>query len=249
LKSSFYQVDVGILLTHGIDILVIEDDSAICHTIDAGWPVASDRLKFVSTYGQSLRLVHSPEISYFDAIIVDIHLPDGNGLAILREVRARTEVPLILISGSGTAISRADALDQGADDYVMKPFNIRELQARVARLVFRKSDRRPEKRALFVLGNVHCDLQKRVLTHDGHEVALTDMEVRLIESLYQNQNRCSSKSFLYKNAFFRAYDPREKTLDVYISRLRKKIGQLDHKSAECIQTVRGSGYRYSEPRR
>lgn len=233
----------------GLDILVIEDDQMICQTIRAGWPVPSDRLKFVSTYNQSLRLVHSPEIKSFDGIIADIHLPDGDGLAILREVRARTDVPLVLISGSGTPNSRADALDQGADDYVMKPFSIRELQARVARLAARRpADRAAGKKDVIALGRVTCDLQKRVLLCGGKEIALTDMEARIVETLYESRNRSCTKSFLYKNAFFRAYDSRDKTLDVYISRLRKKIGQLDGESAECIQTVRGSGYRYSELR-
>lgn len=236
-------------LMEGLDILVIEDDLMICQTMRAGWPVPADRLKFVSTYGQSLRLVNSPEIKYFDGIIADIQLPDGDGMAILREVRAKTDVPLVLISGSGTPNSRADALDQGADDYVMKPFHIRELQARVARLAARKPAQRPAgQRGIIALGEVSCDLQRRTLSRDGLEIALTDMEVRILESLHENRNRSCSKSFLYKNAFFRAYDSRDKTLDVYISRLRKKIGRLDRGSVECIQTVRGAGYRYSEPR-
>lgn len=119
----------------GMDLLVIEDDRLICQTIRSAWPVPTDRLRFVSTYKQSLGLIHSPELGFFDGVIVDIHLPDGDGMTILRTIRNNTNVPIILISGSGTPDSRADAIGLGADDYLMKPFSVRELQARVKRLV------------------------------------------------------------------------------------------------------------------
>lgn len=232
-----------------MDILIIEDDRLIIETLRNAWPVRADRLKFVTSYSQSVQLVHSAEIDYFDGVIVDINLPDGNGLEILRAIRSRTNVPLILISGSGSAANRADAIDLGADDYVMKPFHIRELQARIARLVAVRSQHAPAaQRGRFLVGRIECDLQQRVLSHAGEEVPLTEMEARILETLYEHRNRECTKSFLYKNAFFRTYDPRDKTLDVYISRLRKKLGQLDEESAACIQTVRGSGYRYSELR-
>ena len=108
-----------------MDILIVEDDRLIIETLRNAWPVRADRLKFVTSYSQSVQLVHSAEIDYFDGVIVDINLPDGNGLEILRAIRSRTNVPLILISGSGSAANRADAIDLGADDYVMKPFHIR----------------------------------------------------------------------------------------------------------------------------
>jgi DNA-binding response OmpR family regulator len=233
-----------------MDILIIEDDPMIIETIRVGWPIPSDKLRFIATYRQSLHLIHSAEINSFDGVIVDIHLPDGDGLTILRAVRANTDIPLLLISGSGTGNSRADALDLGADDYIMKPFHIRELQARVARLVSIKKSKQKaaSQRDRFMFGNIVCDLQKRLLCHAAVEIALTDMEVRILETLYQNRNSSCTKSFVYRNAFFRDYDPRDKSLDVYVSRLRKKAGQLDRRSAECLQTVRGSGYRYSELR-
>jgi DNA-binding response OmpR family regulator len=231
-----------------MEILVIEDDPLVTKTIRLGWPVPSDRLRFVPTYKQSLRLIHSSEINCFDGVIVDIHLPDGDGLAILRAVRAHTDVPLLLISGSGTSNSRADALDLGADDYVMKPFHIRELQARLARLVSIKSARQraAPQRDQLLFGNVIGDLQKRLLRLADAEIPLTDMEVRILQVLYEYRNRPCTKSLLYRKAFFRDYESRDKSLDVYVSRLRKKLGQLDSASADCLQTVRGSGYRYSE---
>lgn len=230
-----------------MDILVIEDDPLVAETIRITWPVSSDRLRFLSTYRQAAHFVHSPEIDYFDGVIIDVNLPDGNGIEILRSIRRNTNVPLILISGAGTGDSRADAIDLGADDYIMKPFHVRELQSRMRRLVARRPERPLQERKDQVsLGHVICDLQRRVMVCNGEEIRLTDAEARIIEVLYKNRNRDCSKSFLYKNAFFREFDPYDKTLDVYVSRLRKKLKQLNEESGHCIHTVRGSGYRYSQ---
>ncbi|PDT80521.1 response regulator transcription factor [Sinorhizobium sp. BJ1] len=230
-----------------MDILVIEDDPLMAETIRIAWPVPSDRLRFLSTCKQAAHIVHSCEIDYFDGIVIDVNLPDGNGIEILRAIRRNTNVPLILISGAGTGDSRADAIDLGADDYMMKPFHVRELHARMRRLVMHRSERPVEERKELVsFGHVICDLQRRVLACSGSEMRLTDAEARIIEALYKNRNRNCSKSFLYKIVFFREFDPYDKTLDVYVSRLRKKLKQLSEESGSCIQTVRGSGYRYSE---
>ncbi len=230
-----------------MDILIIEDEEMIRRTIQLGWPVPSDQLHFISNYKKSLPIIHSSELRFFDGVIIDIYLPDGDGMTILRTIRANTNVPIVLISGSGTPNSRADAIDLGADDYVMKPFSVRELQARMARLVAVRADKEASaKREHFMIGKIHCDLQKRTIGFEETEMPLTDTEARILGYLYENRNQNCSKSALYKNAFFREYDPFDKSLDVYISRLRKKIGDLDRISAGCIQTVRGSGYRYSE---
>ncbi|MCT7378327.1 response regulator transcription factor [Chelativorans salis] len=230
-----------------MDILVIEDDPLMTETIRTAWPVPSDRLLFLSTYKRAVHYVHSSEIDYFDGIILDVNLPDGNGIEILRSIRRNTNVPVILISGAGSGDSRADAINLGADDYIMKPFHIRELQARMRRLVEQRPKQQPKDRKEQVfLGNVTCDLQRRIMMYNGNEMRLTDAEARIIEVLHGNRNRNCSKSFLYKNAFFRDYDPYDKTLDVYVSRLRKKLKQLNEDSEHCIKTVRGSGYRYNE---
>ncbi len=109
----------------GMDILIIEDDPMICQTIRNAWPTPGDKLNTVSSYSQSLRLTLGPELAFFDAIVVDLHLPDGDGLSVLRSIRQSSSVPIVVISGSGTAESRAGTFDIGADDYVMKPFSVR----------------------------------------------------------------------------------------------------------------------------
>jgi DNA-binding response OmpR family regulator len=230
-----------------MDILVIEDDADICRTIRLGWSEPTDRLRFVQSYRQSVGLIHSAEIRFFDCIVIDLHLPDGDGISILRTVRANADIPVVLISGSGTAESRAAALDLGADDYVMKPFSVRELQARVTRLVSSRKQRRiPGKSQVFQLGRIDCNPGRRLLRLGDRAVALTDAEMRIIDYLRDNAGKNCSKSAIYKNAFFRDYAPGDKTLDVYVSRLRKKLAELDAASAACVQTARGFGYKLAQ---
>jgi DNA-binding response OmpR family regulator len=246
-ESDSDMPEIREITKEGSDILVIEDDRALADTIRRGWPVPADRLKAVYSYRQSLHIIQSAEIGSFDGIILDIHLPDGDGLTILRAIREKTDVPVILISGTGTDNSRADAMDIGADGYIMKPFQIRELQARIARLIKVRNDKdNRAKRKIFELSNgIICNLELRNLTLGNKEIVLTDAEVRILGYLFDNSSRVCSKTALYKYAFFRSYESEDKTLEVYISRLRKKIGELDAAAATKIQTVRGSGYRLS----
>jgi DNA-binding response OmpR family regulator len=228
----------------GLDILVIEDDRLVQDTIKFGWPVQTDRLRFLSTYRQSLSIIHSAEIQLYDGVFLDINLPDGDGLTILRTIRAGTDVPIILISGTGSGTSRAEAIDLGADDYVMKPFVVRELQARMSRLVkVRQAARAPAVRDRFPIGAVECDLKTLTLSGAGRSERITDTEGRLLDFLHAHLNRNCGKAELFKHVLFRAYDANDKTLEVYVSRVRKKLADLDAAAADMLQTVRGFGYR------
>lgn len=231
-----------------LDILLVEDDDLVARTIIESWPVPGDNIRLISNYKQCLRTIHSAEIDFFDGAIIDVNLPDGNGLEILRTVRRHSDIPLILISGSGSPESRATALDAGADDYVMKPFSVRELQARLTRAVTKSESIRPEVLPCeLAIGSVRCDLTRRTLLFHGKTLPLTELEARLLSGLSRNPGRTCSKSQLSKHACFREYDPRDKTLEVYIARVRRKVEQLDPKSVEYIQTVRGVGYRLVPP--
>lgn len=227
-----------------MDLLIIEDDVCIQEMLQLGWPSESDTLRFVSTYRQSMKLIHSAELRFFDAIVVDVGLPDGNGLTILQGIREHSDTPVILTSGTADAESRASSIEMGADDHLTKPFSIRELHARIARLVSVRAARN-DSHALepFMVGRVQCDPQGRVLTIGRDSVALTDAEARIMGYLHDHVNSNCGKPAIYKNVFFRHYDPAEKTLDVYISRLRRKLEDLEPGTSNFIQTARGLGYR------
>lgn len=228
-----------------MDFLIIEDDRLVAETIRKNWPVAGDSFRIVTSYSQSLQIIQTTEVDAFDGVILDIHLPDGDGITILRTIRSNTNLPVILISGSGSANTRAEAIDLGADDYVMKPFSVRELQARVSRQVNSRTSSlaAAKARSRFTIREIDCDLSRRRMRNSANEQPLTDAEARILETLYNFRNRICSKTTLYKTALFREFNPEDKTLDVYISRLRKKMNELDMDSAECLQTVRGMGYR------
>lgn len=230
-----------------MDYLIVEDDRSLSEAIKSSWPTKADRLKFVSSFNQSIPFIQSAELNYFDGVIVDIHLGDGSGLDLLRAIRAKANIPLVLISGSGTSESRADAISNGADDFLMKPLYVAELHARMTRLVSRRrhAGRSPAVQE-FLMGRVRCDLSRKKLAFAGREMAVTHTEARLLAYLHRNRNRDCSKSQLYKFVFRREYDPAEKSLEVYISRLRNKLFHLDRESSSTLKNVRGVGYRYSE---
>lgn len=226
------------------DILVVEDDELIFDTISTVWSDRQTNFHHVRSFHSAMRIALGPEIDYFDATIIDVVLAGGSGIDVLKAIRAQTSIPAVIISGQGTAEFRTAVLDAGADDYMMKPFSVRELEARLSRAITVRSEALAlSQRETFSIGAVVCDLNRRVLVCGDDKQMLTEAEVRLIEQLHRNRNAVCSKAFLYKNVFFREFDPRDKTLDVYISRIRKKLAQFEDASADQIQTARGAGYR------
>ncbi|CAN7753519.1 response regulator transcription factor [Rhizobium sp. LjRoot258] len=210
------------------------------------WSDSRDKLEYISSVRQARRYIDSNEISAYDCMIIDINLPDGSGLELLREARLRSEIPVVMISGAGDADSRADAISVGADDYVMKPFSVKELRARAHRLyATRQSTRSAQYETSFSVGRVVCDLQRLLLERSDMTVSLTALEGRILQVLHNSKGADCPKSSIARQALFREYDPRDKTIDVYINRLRGKLAELDDRSAEAIKTVRGVGYRLS----
>lgn len=227
-----------------LNILVVDDDPLVRRLFQTGWPESADRLSFASSYAQASMLVTSGRISAIDCVIVDMSLPDGDGLMIVKEVRDVSEIPVIVISGGGTSDTRSTLIEHGADDYVMKPFTMRELSARLRRQI---KVRHPQAgtstiASPFRVGKVLCDPTAMHLSLEGDRVDLTGAEARLLAELDRSRNRPAGKELLYKKAFFKPMSPDDKTLDVYISRARKKVAVLDNGSADHIKTLRGIGY-------
>lgn len=237
----------------GRTIVVIEDDTDIFGTIKRGWPDPADTLVHRRCLSSS-RALQGPKHDCVDAFIIDVRLPDGDGLSFAREMRAVTDAPIIMISGTGDSDFRAEAMYLGCDDYVMKPFSVRELHSRVVR-AFRNG--KPENgnadndishvgsRGEFEIGSVVVSSARRELLLDNHSVALTDAEFRIIEVLANRINQRCSREHIYIKALFRSAEKDDKTLDVYIGRIRNKIRTLDEESACYIHTVRGFGYMLS----
>jgi DNA-binding response OmpR family regulator len=227
-----------------MNILVVEDQPDIIEMLRLSWSDSRDKLECLPSVRQARRYIHSNELSSYDCMIVDINLPDGSGLELLREARARSDIPVVMISGAGNADSRADAISVGADDYIMKPFSVKELRARVHRLfATRQATRSSRNIQSFSVGRVECDLQRLSMQCGSLNVPLTALEARILQVLHHSEGADCPKSSIARHALFREHDPRDKTIDVYINRLRGKLAELDPEGADAIKTVRGVGYR------
>ena len=183
-----------------------------------------------------------------DLVILDVNLPGEDGFAIARRLRAHSDVPIIMLTGAGDTVDRVVGLELGADDYVTKPFDPRELRARihsVLRRVRRPSDSRsgsPAKGVRF--GELVLDLEsRRLLQPDGTETPLTAMEFDLLAAFARNPNRVLSRESLLDLAHNRDSEPFDRSIDVRITRIRRKV-ERDPGKPQIIKTMRGAGYMF-----
>ncbi len=179
-------------------------------------------------------------VQRYDAIILDINLPDGSGLAFLRELRAQADrTPVLMLTALVSVEDRIEALDQGADDYLGKPFDQRELEARLRALVRRETDRKAEQ---ITLGALTYAPRDRSATVSGKLLELTRREAALLDTLIRHQGQYLSKTRLYDQLYgFDDADVGVNAIELYIARLRKKVLG----SGVVITTQRGVGYRLS----
>lgn len=177
-------------------------------------------------------------VQRYDAIILDINLPDGSGLTLLREMRAQADrTPILMLTALASIDDRVEALDQGADDYLRKPFDQRELEARLRALVRRETDRREEQVTLGALTYLPKD---RSATLNERQLDLTRREAALLDALIRHQGQYLSKTRLYDSLYgFEDADVGVNAIELYIARLRKKFAGSD----VGIATQRGVGYR------
>lgn len=177
-------------------------------------------------------------VQRYDAIILDINLPDGSGLSLLRTMRAGADrTPVLMLTALASVDDRIEALDQGADDYLGKPFDQRELEARLRALVRRDAARKEE---TITLGPLTYVLKDRSASLGGRALDLTRREAALLDALIRHQGQYLSKSRLYDSLYgFDDADVGVNAIELYIARLRKRFA----KSAVTITTRRGVGYR------
>lgn len=185
----------------------------------------------------------------FDLLILDIMMPGKSGLDVCREVRARSPVPIILLTAKDSEVDKVVGLEVGADDYLPKPFNPRELLARI-RAVLRRFEAAarvplpPEEGALLFSGWRLDPAARRLTDPEGRDVALTAAEFNLLLAFAQRPNRVLTRDQLLDLSRGRDAAPFDRSVDVQISRLRRKIEQ-DPARPELIRTVRGGGYAFS----
>lgn len=178
-----------------------------------------------------------------DAVILDVMLPGEDGISILRSLRRETRtrrLPVILVTARDAEMDKVRGLDEGADDYLTKPFGVMELLARVRALLRRSGEAAPEE--CLTLGDVTLDRARHRVTAGGAEVVLTHMEFELLAFLMAHAGKAVTREVLLDDVWGIAYAGDTRTVDVHIRTLRQKLGA----SGSMIATVRGVGYRMEE---
>lgn len=222
-------------------ILVVEDDDDIRELVafsleEEGYHVeqAADGLR-----GQEMAETLKP-----DLIVLDLMLPGRDGLSVCRELNKHAAesmpCPILMLTARGEEMDRIIGFEYGADDYVVKPFNIRELMLRV-RAILRRRNMDTGKRVITRHG-VSLDQQGRRVSIDGRTLELTALEYRIFEDFFLNAGRIRTREELLSSVWGYQFEGYERTVDVHIARLRRKLGD----AAQYLETVRGMGYRYKE---
>jgi DNA-binding response OmpR family regulator len=222
-------------------ILVIEDnrrlsDSLKMNLVDEGYAVDT---AYDGIEGQELA-----ELAPYDVIILDIMLPERDGLEVCRALRQqRNKTPILMLTARDTVDDRVKGLDSGADDYLVKPFAVAELRARVRALLRRDSD---DKGGTFTVAGLSLDPATHEVSRNGQPIDLTAKEFALLEYLTRNANRLITREMAENHVWSYDYAGASNVVDVYIRRLRRKID--DPFGDKLIETVRGVGYRIRDPK-
>lgn len=180
-----------------------------------------------------------------DLVLLDLMLPGMSGLDVCRQIRVSSDVPIIVLTAKDSEADKVAGLELGADDYMTKPFSMRELVARV-RANLRRSERSgvlSDSNEVLRGGRIELDIDAHVVRLDGQEVDLRPKEFELLESLMRRKNRLSARHTLIDEVWGPSYFGDTKTLDVHIKRLRGKL-ELDPSTPAQIVTVRGLGYKF-----
>ncbi|MGE0749890.1 MAG: response regulator [Variibacter sp.] len=217
-------------------ILIIDDDKRLSEMVSAYLGDAGLRVAASATAREGeARLKREA----FDALILDLMLPDADGLEVCRRIRATSDLPILMLTARGDAMDRVVGLEIGADDYLPKPFEPRELLARVRALLRRKGGSMPRDALRF--GRLEIDRGSRRVTIDGEERALTSHQFSMLLALAEHAGRVMSRDALMDLMKGEALEAFDRSIDIHISRIRAAI-EDDPKKPRRIITVRGAGY-------
>jgi DNA-binding response OmpR family regulator len=228
----------------GLALLVIDDDAELCHLLT----------QYLASEGYSVEAVHTGTAGVDRAlsgehalVVLDVMLPDIKGFEVLRRVRARSTTPILMLTARGDEQDRILGLQMGADDYLPKPFNPRELSARIEAVLRRSrtdgaaAERRGQ--APVVVDDVSLDLGARAVTRGREEVDLTTVEFDLLLALLQSAGRVIPRDEMVRTVLRREFSPFDRSIDTHVSNLRRKLGPAPD-GAERIKGGRGIGYQY-----
>lgn len=221
-------------------ILIIDDDTELTDLL----------AQYIEPEGFTVVCVHDGESGVkkalnqtFDAIILDVMLPKLNGFQVLKAIREHLETPVLMLTARGDDIDRIVGLEIGADDYLPKPCNPRELVARL-RAILRRTQKAQIHRPHIDLHGISVDCSKRIATHNQQAMELTNAEFNILEMLIKSPGQAFSKEELTEYALGRKYTAYDRSIDVHISNLRNKLGNNDS-GEPLVKTIRGFGYMFN----
>ena len=222
-------------------ILVIDDDNAICETIKNYFEKEGYEVKAVS---DGVSGVDSFKLYNPDIVLLDIVLPKKDGWQVCREIREASNQPIIMISAKNDTFDKVLGLELGADDYVVKPFDIKELSARIKAVLRRTRSHTPTKsdNEVIAFENIEISLQKYELKLNGKSVDVPPKELELLYFLAYNRNRVFTRDQLLDKVWGFDYLGDSRTVDVHIKRLREKLQGVSDKWV--LKTVWGVGYKF-----
>lgn len=251
--------------TEFVRVLIAEDEESFVEALVIGLEREGFTVTVARDGAEALELFDE---NGFDLVLLDVMLPRISGLDVCRVIRGKSTVPIIMVTAKTTEIDTVVGLEVGADDYVAKPYRLRELVSRM-RAVLRRSPAPPQSREpandhptteparrigartgteVLEVGEVALDLDRHECTVRGHEVSLPLKEFELLEQLLANSGRVVPRDSLISRVWGEDYVGDTKTLDVHIKRLRSHI-EVDPSQPRLITTIRGVGYRFEAPRR
>jgi DNA-binding response OmpR family regulator len=220
-------------------VLIVDDDVELCRLLGERLSTEGFRLEAVHDGLRGLERVLSREHAF---VILDLMLPGMGGLDVLRRVRAQSPVPVLILTARGEDVDRILGLEIGADDYLPKPFNPRELIARI-RAILRRTSPAPERAASLTVSGIRLDPAAREAWADGKQLDLTSVEFTLLETLLRDAGHVVTREALTEMVLGRPLGAFDRVIDVHISNLRKKLN-VAH-TDDRIKAVRGSGYLFA----
>ena len=222
-------------------ILVIEDEPDIRKTLE--YNLAREGF-IVSTAGSLKKAKNILENPNFSLILLDLMLPDGSGLDLCRELKsnpALKEIPIIILTAKDDEVDKVVGFELGADDYVTKPFSVRELILRVKAVLKRNQKTATPLEINRSFGSLVMDIESHEVFIDDKEITLTALEFKLLNQLVERRGRVQTRDQLLSDVWGYSSDVTTRTVDTHIKRLREKLGVM----GKYVQTIRGVGYKFS----
>ena len=218
-------------------ILLVDDDAELCSLLTEFLKREGLAVDCEHEGNRGLEKALQPDV---DLVVLDVMLPGIDGFEILRRLRAQSKVPVLMLTARGEDVDRIIGLELGADDYLPKPFNPRELAARIRAILRRYEQRPPATAGRLAVNGITLDPASRAVAAHGKPVELTTFEFDILEMLMRAAGRVLSRDALMENFYNRKATPFDRSIDMHISHLRKKLEQGN----PLIKTIRGVGYQF-----